>query len=53
MTKGMAEISILLPDLRSGGTERVNLDLAHEFARQGHQVKLVLMQACGELLARA
>ena len=46
-------ISILLPDLRGGGAERVNLDLAHEFARQGHQVEFVLMQARGEFLAEA
>lgn len=46
-------ISILLPDLRGGGAERVNLDLAHEFARQGDRVEFVLMQARGELLAEA
>lgn len=46
-------ISILLPDLRGGGAERVNLDLAHEFARQGHRVEFVLMQARGEFLAEA
>lgn len=44
-------ISILLPDLRGGGAERVNLDLAHEFLRDGHEVEFVLMQARGELLA--
>ena len=46
-------ISILLPDLRGGGAERVNLDLAHEFARAGHDVEFVLMQARGELLEEA
>lgn len=46
-------ISILLPDLRGGGAERVNLDLAHEFARQGHRVEFVLMKADGELLTEA
>jgi glycosyltransferase involved in cell wall biosynthesis len=46
-------ISILLPDLRGGGAERVNLDLAHEFARQGHTVEFVLMRAEGELLPEA
>lgn len=46
-------ISILLPDLRGGGAERVNLDLAHEFSRAGHEVELVLMQAQGELLEEA
>ncbi|MGC9418252.1 MAG: glycosyltransferase [Rhodovulum sp.] len=43
-------ISILLPDLRGGGAERVNIDLAHEFVRAGHAVEFVLMQARGELL---
>lgn len=47
----MISISILLPDLRGGGAERVNLDLAHEFARQGHAVEFVLMRAEGEFLA--
>lgn len=42
-----------LPDLRGGGAERVNLDLAHEFARLGHQVDFVLMRGEGELLEEA
>ena len=42
--------SILLPDLRGGGVERIRLVLAHEFARAGHDVEFVLMQARGELL---
>ena len=46
-------ISILLPDLRGGGAERVNIDLAREFARAGHVVEFVLMQARGELLDEA
>ncbi|MDB4147072.1 glycosyltransferase [Amylibacter sp.] len=46
-------ISILLPDLRGGGAERVNLDLAHEFKRQGHSVSFVLMQSTGEYLPEA
>jgi glycosyltransferase involved in cell wall biosynthesis len=46
-------ISILLPDLRGGGAERVNIDLAYEFVRAGHDVELVLMQARGELLEEA
>jgi hypothetical protein len=48
MTKTVT--SILLPDLRGGGAERVHLDLAHEFARAGLDVEFVLMQAKGELL---
>ena len=46
-------ISILLPDLRGGGVERIRIVLAHEFARAGHNVEFVLMQARGELLAEA
>lgn len=49
----MKSIAILLPDLRSGGAERVKLDLAHEFARAGHRVEFVLRQAQGELLDEA
>ncbi len=47
------KISILLPDLRGGGAERVNLDLAHEFAKAGHEVDFVLRQARGELIEEA
>lgn len=43
-------ISILLPDLRCGGAERVNLDLAREFALAGHDVRFLLMRLRGELL---
>lgn len=46
-------ISILLPDLRGGGVERIRLVLAREFARMGHDVEFVLMQARGELLEEA
>lgn len=49
----MTFISILLPNLQGGGAERVNLDLAHEFSRQGHSVSFVLMQATGEYLPEA
>ncbi len=44
-------IAILLPDLRGGGAERVNLELAREFTRFDHRVIFVLMRAQGELLA--
>jgi len=47
------KISILLPDLRGGGAERIRIVLAHEFARAGHEVEFVLMQARGELLEEA
>lgn len=46
-------ISILLPDLRGGGVERIRLVLAREFARAGYEVEFVLMQARGELLEEA
>lgn len=43
-------ISLLLPDLRGGGAERVMLDLAREFARLGQTVEFVVMEATGEFL---
>jgi glycosyltransferase involved in cell wall biosynthesis len=43
-------ISILLPDLRYGGVERVRVKLAYEFKKLGHDVEFVLMQKRGELL---
>lgn len=46
-------ISIILPNLGGGGAERVMLDLAREFARLGHTVEFVLMQATGDLLSEA
>lgn len=46
-------ISILLPDLRGGGAERVMVDLAREFARLGHTIEFVLMQAAGDFLPEA
>ena len=49
----MVAITFVLPDLRGGGAERVNLDLAHEFVRIGHAVELVLMRAEGEFLDEA
>ena len=49
----MAIIAILLPNLCGGGVERIRIVLAHEFARAGHEVEFVLMQARGELLDEA
>lgn len=46
-------ISILLPDLRGGGVERIRLILAHEFAKQGHIVEFLLQNAVGELMPEA
>jgi len=44
------KISILLPDLRGGGAERLHLVLAREFVSRGHQVDFALMRNTGELL---
>jgi glycosyltransferase involved in cell wall biosynthesis len=49
----VATISLLLPDLGGGGVERVSVVLAQEFARQGHEIEFVLMQAKGDFLAEA
>lgn len=49
----MKKISILLPDLRSGGVERIRLVLATEFSELGYDVEFVLMQAKGELIDEA
>lgn len=49
----MSRIAIFLPDLRGGGAERVNLDLAREFVRRGHTVEFVLMRARGDFLPEA
>ena len=46
-------ISILLPDLRGGGAERVMIDLAQELTRLGHVIEFVLMQAAGDFLPEA
>lgn len=47
------KISILLPDLRGGGAERVMIDLSYEFNRLGHSVEFALMKAVGEFLPTA
>ncbi len=46
----LQHISILLPHLAGGGAERVSIDLAREFSKQGHVVEFVLMSATGEFL---
>ena len=43
-------ISIVLPDLRGGGAERVMIDLARAFTLNGHKVEFVLMWVNGEFL---
>lgn len=44
-------ISLLLPDLRGGGAERVAVNLANGFAQRGYIVDMVLLSATGELLS--
>jgi glycosyltransferase involved in cell wall biosynthesis len=46
-------ISLLLPDLRGGGAERVSVDLARAFAAMGHEAEFVLMRATGDFLPEA
>jgi len=43
-------LAILLPDLKAGGAERVNINLANEFVAKGFSVDIVLMRAEGSLL---
>lgn len=43
-------ISLLVPDLRGGGVERVRLLLTREFIAKGHEVDLVLLRKQGVLL---
>ncbi len=45
-------IAVVLPDLRGGGAERVQLTLATEFAERGISTDLVVMSAVGELLGQ-
>lgn len=49
-TTPQPNIAILLPDLRSGGAERVCINLANAFVERGLEVEMVLMRAAGELL---
>lgn len=44
-------ISILLPDLRGGGAERLHVHLAKDWVRRGLQVEFALMRREGDLLA--
>lgn len=42
-------VALLLPDLRAGGAERVNINLANEFVARGYSVDLLLMRVAGGL----
>ena len=50
MTTHRPLISILLPDLRGGGAERVAVNLANSFSRRGYAVEMVLLSATGQFL---
>lgn len=45
------KVSLLLPNLRCGGAERVAVNLANEFVERGYAVDMVLLSATGELRA--
>ena len=45
-------ISIVIPDLRFGGAERVAVNLGNEWSRRGYEVEFVLMDAQGEFLSQ-
>jgi glycosyltransferase involved in cell wall biosynthesis len=50
MSESSPDIAIFLRCLYSGGAERVVLNLARGFVRQGLKVDMVLAKACGSLL---
>ena len=45
----MKHISILLPDLETGGAQRIMLLLSREFSRRGLQVEIVVLKTGGPL----
>lgn len=47
----MRKISIVLPDLRGGGAERLHVYLANDWIKRGYSVEIVLMRKRGELLS--
>ncbi|MEO5328906.1 MAG: glycosyltransferase [Magnetococcus sp. THC-1_WYH] len=47
----MKKITIILPDLRGGGAERLHIHLANDWVARGFSVEIVLMQKTGELLS--
>lgn len=46
------KIAIILPDLRGGGAEKVNLNLAYNWFKKGHEVTFILMRKKGEFLKK-
>lgn len=53
MIAGKPRISVVLPDLRGGGAERVALQMANHWVREGYEIDLVLMLSQGEYLPYA
>ncbi len=47
----MHKISILLPNLRFGGAEKLHINLAEDWIKKGYKVEFVLMQKSGEYLS--
>ncbi len=45
------KISIILPNLKFGGAERLHLNLAKDWSNRGHEVQFVLMNKDGEFLS--
>lgn len=43
-------VAIILPDLRPGGAERLHVNLAEEWIRNGFSIEFVLRNAIGDLL---
>ena len=46
----MKKISIILPDLRGGGAERLHIYLANHWVKLGYYVEMVLIHSDGELI---
>ena len=45
------KISIVLPNLKFGGAEKLHLNLAEDWCKRGHKVQFVLMSKDGEFLS--
>ena len=46
----MSKISIILPNLKFGGAEKLHLNLAKSWSEKGFDVEFILMQRTGEYL---
>jgi len=47
----LVKLSIIIPDLKGGGAERVSINLANSFSQRGYAVDVVLLSAVGDFLA--